>query len=60
VVDNQRVLHGRSSFTGERRMCGAYINMDDFVSRLNVLKARFEPSEAAKEVGAGSVWDPVF
>ena len=58
-MDNQRVLHGRSAFTGERRMCGAYINMDDFVSKLNVLRARFEPSEMAKEADGG-VWDLAF
>ena len=24
VFDNWRILHGRSSFTGNRRMCGGY------------------------------------
>ncbi|KAI1173683.1 Trimethyllysine dioxygenase [Nemania sp. FL0916] len=33
IFDNWRVLHGRSAFTGIRRMCGGYINRDDFVSR---------------------------
>ncbi|PSS00796.1 hypothetical protein BD289DRAFT_423336 [Coniella lustricola] len=33
IFDNYRVLHGRSAFTGQRRICGAYINHDDFVSR---------------------------
>ncbi|KAI4598947.1 hypothetical protein KJ359_002362 [Pestalotiopsis sp. 9143b] len=33
VFDNWRVLHGRSAFTGIRRICGAYINRDDFISR---------------------------
>ncbi|KAI1659000.1 Trimethyllysine dioxygenase [Daldinia decipiens] len=33
VFDNWRVLHGRSAFTGERRICGGYINRDDFISR---------------------------
>ncbi|KAL3419471.1 trimethyllysine dioxygenase [Phlyctema vagabunda] len=33
IFDNWRVLHGRSAFTGKRRMCGGYINRDDFVSR---------------------------
>ncbi len=33
VFDNWRVLHGRSAFTGERRMCGAYISRDAFRSR---------------------------
>ncbi|ORY71575.1 trimethyllysine dioxygenase [Pseudomassariella vexata] len=33
VFNNWRVLHGRSAFTGVRRMCGGYINRDDFISR---------------------------
>ncbi|KAF3770988.1 Clavaminate synthase-like protein [Cryphonectria parasitica EP155] len=33
IFDNYRVLHGRSAFTGLRRMCGGYISRDDFVSR---------------------------
>lgn len=33
VFDNWRVLHGRSGFTGKRRICGGYINRDDWVSR---------------------------
>lgn len=33
IFDNWRVLHGRSAFTGVRRICGGYINRDDFVSR---------------------------
>ncbi|KAH9222761.1 hypothetical protein DL95DRAFT_441109 [Leptodontidium sp. 2 PMI_412] len=33
IFDNWRVLHGRSSFTGKRRICGGYINHDDYVSR---------------------------
>lgn len=37
IFDNWRVLHGRTSFTGRRRLCGAYINMDDFKSRLRTL-----------------------
>ncbi|KAG8712986.1 hypothetical protein FRC08_013828 [Ceratobasidium sp. 394] len=37
IVDNHRVLHGRSAFTGKRRMCGAYIGADEWKSRLRVL-----------------------
>ncbi|KAF8753518.1 hypothetical protein RHS01_06921 [Rhizoctonia solani] len=37
VVDNHRVLHGRSAFTGKRRMCGAYVGGDEWKSRLRVL-----------------------
>ncbi|TKA26094.1 hypothetical protein B0A50_04590 [Salinomyces thailandicus] len=33
LFDNWRVLHGRSAFTGKRRMCGGYINRDDFISK---------------------------
>lgn len=33
IFDNWRVLHGRSAFEGLRRICGAYISRDDFVSR---------------------------
>lgn len=33
IFDNWRVLHGRAAFTGVRRMCGGYINRDDFISR---------------------------
>ena len=33
IFDNWRVLHGRAAFTGKRRMCGGYINRDDFISR---------------------------
>ncbi|KAF7327436.1 hypothetical protein MKEN_00321500 [Mycena kentingensis (nom. inval.)] len=44
VVDNHRVLHGRSSFTGKRRMCGAYIGVDEYHSKLAVLRERFETS----------------
>jgi trimethyllysine dioxygenase len=40
VFDNWRILHGRKKFEGKRRMCGAYIGMDDFkagAGRLGVL-----------------------
>ncbi|KAK0720019.1 hypothetical protein B0H67DRAFT_173626 [Lasiosphaeris hirsuta] len=33
IFNNWRVLHGRTAFTGTRRICGAYISMDDFTSR---------------------------
>ncbi|KAE8153250.1 hypothetical protein BDV25DRAFT_127328 [Aspergillus avenaceus] len=38
IFDNWRMLHGRTAFTGKRRMCGGYINSDDFLSRLRLLK----------------------
>ncbi|CAN6646432.1 hypothetical protein TRVA0_021S02124 [Trichomonascus vanleenenianus] len=37
IFDNWRVLHGRKAFNGQRRMCGAYINRDDYVSRAKIL-----------------------
>lgn len=37
IFDNWRVLHSRSEFTGKRRLCGAYFERDDFVSRLKLL-----------------------
>ncbi|KAI0457074.1 Clavaminate synthase-like protein [Xylaria acuta] len=33
IFNNWRVLHGRSAFTGQRRICGGYINRDDYYSR---------------------------
>ncbi|KAL1606953.1 hypothetical protein SLS59_002652 [Nothophoma quercina] len=38
VFDNWRILHGRSSFTGKRRICGGYINRDDWMSRYKMDK----------------------
>jgi trimethyllysine dioxygenase len=37
--DNWRTLHGRHCFKGHRHMCGAYVNMEDFQSKLRVLRA---------------------
>ncbi|CQB89970.1 Gamma-butyrobetaine dioxygenase [Chlamydia trachomatis] len=37
IFDNWRVFHLRSEFTGKRRLCGAYFERDDFVSRLKLL-----------------------
>ncbi|KAH8552225.1 trimethyllysine dioxygenase [Umbelopsis sp. PMI_123] len=45
VFDNWRVLHGRASFTGHRRLCGAYLNRDDFKSRVRSIK--YTPEEKA-------------
>jgi len=47
-VDNHRVLHGRSEFDGQRRVCGAYIGVDEYRSRLEVLRER--------RAGGRSVW----
>lgn len=37
LVDNWRVLHGRTAYTGERRVCGGYLNREDVESRLRTL-----------------------
>ena len=37
--DNWRTLHGRHAFNGHRHMCGAYLNMEDFQSKLRVLRS---------------------
>jgi trimethyllysine dioxygenase len=34
LFDNWRTLHGRHAYTGKRTMCGAYLNHEDFESRL--------------------------
>lgn len=38
VFDNWRVLHGRSAFTGHRRICGAYFPWDDYKSRARTIR----------------------
>jgi trimethyllysine dioxygenase len=38
LFDNWRALHGRHAFRGHRHMCGAYLNMEDFQSKLRVLR----------------------
>lgn len=43
VIDNHRVLHGRAAFDGKRRMCGAYVGMDEYRSKLAVLSEKFAP-----------------
>ncbi|KAI8913223.1 hypothetical protein EDD86DRAFT_199982 [Gorgonomyces haynaldii] len=37
MVDNWRTLHGRSAFTGKRRVVGSYHGHDDYMSRLKTL-----------------------
>jgi trimethyllysine dioxygenase len=36
-IDNWRVLHGRSAFTGLRRICGCYLPRDDWMGKARVL-----------------------
>ncbi|HSA82171.1 MAG TPA: trimethyllysine dioxygenase [Geminicoccaceae bacterium] len=42
LFDNWRVLHGRAAYRGERRLCGCYLNREDFESRLRLLRQRRE------------------
>lgn len=42
IFNNWRVLHGRSAFSGNRRICGAYQPMDGFKSRLALLESRLQ------------------
>jgi trimethyllysine dioxygenase len=51
IFDNWRVMHGRSSFTGKRRICGAYINRDDWISKYKMLK--FGQDEVLKNLSVG-------
>jgi trimethyllysine dioxygenase len=39
LFDNWRVLHGRTAYTGHRHLCGAYINHEDYESRLRLANA---------------------
>ncbi len=39
LFDNWRTLHGRRAYHGFRRLCGAYLNKEDFDSKLRVLRA---------------------
>jgi trimethyllysine dioxygenase len=39
LFDNWRLLHGRRGYQGYRRLCGAYLNKEDFDSKLRVLRA---------------------
>ena len=38
VFNNQRVIHGRSEFTGRRKLCGSQINCEDWESTLRLLE----------------------
>ena len=33
LVDNWRVMHGRTAFTGRREMCGCYLPRDDWLNK---------------------------
>lgn len=60
IMNNHRVLHGRSAFTGRRRMCGAYIGIDEYTSKLAVLEEKFSSRTSTPSEGQRSVWHPKF
>jgi trimethyllysine dioxygenase len=39
LFDNWRVMHGRASYSGGRKLCGAYLNHEDFESKIRMLQA---------------------
>ncbi|CAF0766806.1 unnamed protein product [Brachionus calyciflorus] len=39
LFDNFRLLHGRASFKGNRKLITVYLSRDDWLSKLNVLEA---------------------
>lgn len=51
VFDNWRVLHGRAAFTGKRRMCGGYINRDDFISKFRMTNLTEQEVRASTVTG---------
>ncbi len=55
LFDNWRTLHGRRAYQGHRWLCGAYLNQEDFASKLRVLKAAPARARAvaARERGVG-------
>ncbi|KAG2347921.1 Trimethyllysine dioxygenase [Suillus weaverae] len=63
TIDNHRVLHGRSAFDGKRRVCGAYIGIDEYRSKLAVLKEKFEgandngQNKAGRSEDSRSIWN---
>jgi trimethyllysine dioxygenase len=40
LFDNWRTLHGRRAYQGHRWLCGAYLNKEDFDSKLRVLRGK--------------------
>lgn len=42
IFDNHRVLHARTSFTERRRMCGGYVNREDWRSKAMMTRQRLK------------------
>ncbi|KIM63545.1 hypothetical protein SCLCIDRAFT_15533 [Scleroderma citrinum Foug A] len=66
AINNHRVLHGRSAFDGKRQVCGAYIGMDEYRSKLTVLQEKFDPrfkalaTHESPTKDGRSVWNPIL
>ncbi|KAF2761155.1 Trimethyllysine dioxygenase [Pseudovirgaria hyperparasitica] len=52
IFDNWRIMHGRSAFTGKRRICGGYITRDDYISRFKMLY--YGPEHVLKNIHVGA------
>ncbi len=52
IFDNWRIVHGRKAFEGERRVCGGYIGMDEFLARWRMVSSGLTV-EARPEKGDG-------
>ncbi|KAK7691146.1 hypothetical protein QCA50_006249 [Cerrena zonata] len=56
------VLHS----PGKRRMCGAYVGVDEYRSKLAVLREKFAPDSVSKDTAdlattnGRSVWNPML
>ena len=44
LFDNWRVMHGRASYSGGRKLCGAYLNHEDFESKIRLLQSTTKAS----------------
>jgi hypothetical protein len=42
------VLHGRAAYQGARRLCGAYLNREDFESSLRILRQSEVSSDSTR------------
>lgn len=46
IFDNWRVMHGRASYSGGRKLCGAYLNHEDVESRIRMARAALKAGAA--------------
>lgn len=42
LFDNWRVMHGRASYNGGRKLCGAYLNHEDVESKIRLIQNRLK------------------